>query len=128
MRITLDLDEALIARAGKLTGIQETETLVRAGIEALIQRASAERLAALGGTQRSLGRLAGGGAGSGRDHRSSPARGAPHPPDRLLPSPVERVARLGLHLRREAPVDPSRALELGLGLPEAHTQPGQERR
>jgi len=29
MRITLDLDEALIARAGKLTGIQETETLVR---------------------------------------------------------------------------------------------------
>jgi len=57
MRITLDLDEALIARAGKLTGIQETETLVRAGIEALIQRASAERLAALGGTQRSLGRL-----------------------------------------------------------------------
>jgi len=57
MRITLDLDEALFARAGKLTGIQETETLVRAGIEALIQRASAERLAALGGTQRSLGRI-----------------------------------------------------------------------
>ena len=57
MRITLDLDEAMIARAGKLTCIQETETLVRAGIEALIQRASAERLAALGGTQRSLGRI-----------------------------------------------------------------------
>ncbi len=57
MRITLDLDEALIARAGKLSGIQETEALVQAGIEALIQRASAERLAALGGTQRSLGRI-----------------------------------------------------------------------
>ena len=57
MRITLDVDEALIACAGKPTGIQETETLVRAGIEALIQRASAERLAALGGTQRSLGRI-----------------------------------------------------------------------
>jgi len=57
MRITLGPDEALIARAGKLSGIQETEALVQAGIEALIQRASAERLAALGGTQRSLGRI-----------------------------------------------------------------------
>ena len=57
MRITLDLDEALIERARELTGIKETEVVVRAGIEALITRASAEGLAALGGTQKSLARI-----------------------------------------------------------------------
>ena len=57
MRITLDLDEDMIERACKLTGIKETEALVRAGIEALMTRAGAERLAALGGTQKSLARI-----------------------------------------------------------------------
>jgi len=57
MRITLDLDEALIERARKLTGIKETEVVVRAGIESLITRASAEGLATLGGTQKSLARI-----------------------------------------------------------------------
>ena len=57
MRITLDLDEALIERACKLTGIKETEVVVRAGIEALITRASAEGLAALGGTKKPLARI-----------------------------------------------------------------------
>ena len=34
MRITLALDEALIERVRELTGIKETEAVVRAGIEA----------------------------------------------------------------------------------------------
>ena len=54
MRTTLNLDDALLERARKLTGIKEKTALLHAGIEALIARASAERLAALGGTQKSL--------------------------------------------------------------------------
>lgn len=54
MRTTLNLDDALLERASKLTGIKEKTALVHAGMEALIARASARRLAALGGTQRFL--------------------------------------------------------------------------
>ncbi|MGH9658659.1 MAG: type II toxin-antitoxin system VapB family antitoxin [Bryobacteraceae bacterium] len=51
MRTTLILDEGLLQRARKLTGIQEKTALVRAGPEALIARETSKRLAALGGTQ-----------------------------------------------------------------------------
>lgn len=51
MRTTLIIDEALLERARSLTGIQEKTALVRAGLEALIAREAAKRLAALGGTQ-----------------------------------------------------------------------------
>jgi len=54
MRTTLNLDDALVERARELTGIREKTALVHAGLEALIGRASARRLAALGGTERSL--------------------------------------------------------------------------
>ena len=54
MRTTLILDEALIERARRLTGIREKTALVRAGLEALIARESARRLAALGGSEPSL--------------------------------------------------------------------------
>jgi Arc/MetJ family transcription regulator len=54
MRTTLNLDDALLERARRLTGIKEKTALLHAGIEALIARASAERLAALGGTQKPL--------------------------------------------------------------------------
>ncbi len=54
MRTTLNLDQSLIARAGKLTGIREKTALIHAGLEALIGRASARRLAALGGTEPAL--------------------------------------------------------------------------
>ena len=54
MRITLNLDKALIEEARRLTGIQETTALVHSGLEALIARHSARRLAALGGTQPDL--------------------------------------------------------------------------
>ena len=49
MRTTLNVDEALIAEAQKLTGIEERTALIHAGLRALIARESARRLALLGG-------------------------------------------------------------------------------
>ncbi len=54
MRTTLIIDDGLLDRARELTGIQEKTALVRAGLEALIAREAARRLAALGGTQPDL--------------------------------------------------------------------------
>jgi len=51
MRTTLNIDEELLERARQLTGITEKTALVKAGLEALIAREAAKRLAALGGTQ-----------------------------------------------------------------------------
>ena len=51
MRTTLNLDDALVERARRLSGIHEKTALVNAGLEALIARESARRLAALGGTE-----------------------------------------------------------------------------
>jgi len=51
MRTTLILDDALLEKARALTGIREKTAIVHAGIEALIARESARRLAALGGTE-----------------------------------------------------------------------------
>ncbi len=54
MRTTLNLDDQLCARASKATGIHEKTALVRAGLEALIARENARRLAALGGSEPNL--------------------------------------------------------------------------
>jgi Arc/MetJ family transcription regulator len=54
MRTTLNIDDELLARAAELTGIREKTSLVRLGLEALIARESAKRLAALGGTEKNL--------------------------------------------------------------------------
>ena len=54
MRTTLNIDDDLLDHARRLSGIKEKTALVRAGLEALIARESARRLAALGGTQKSL--------------------------------------------------------------------------
>ena len=51
MRTTIILDEPLLARARHLTGVSEKTALVHAGLEALIARESARRLAALGGSE-----------------------------------------------------------------------------
>jgi Arc/MetJ family transcription regulator len=51
MRSTLNLDDDLIERARKITGIQEKTALIRAGLEALIAQERARRLVALGGSQ-----------------------------------------------------------------------------
>ena len=56
MRTTLNIDDDVLARASKLTGVREKTALVKMGLEALIARASAKRLAALGGTERKLKR------------------------------------------------------------------------
>jgi Arc/MetJ family transcription regulator len=49
MRTTLNLDDEKIARARDLTGLTEKTALIHAGLDALIARASAQRLADLGG-------------------------------------------------------------------------------
>jgi len=54
MRTTIHIDDALIERARELSGIQEKTALVRAGLEELIARESARRLAELGGSEPEL--------------------------------------------------------------------------
>lgn len=54
MRTTVNLDEALIDEAQRLTGIAERTTLIHEGLRALIERESARRLARLGGSEKSL--------------------------------------------------------------------------
>ncbi|MFQ5923969.1 MAG: type II toxin-antitoxin system VapB family antitoxin [Anaerolineales bacterium] len=54
MRTTLNIDDELLQKAAKLTGIQEKTALVRAGLQALIALESSKRLAKLGGTEQSL--------------------------------------------------------------------------
>lgn len=56
MRTRLNIDDDLLERAAKLTGVQEKTTLVRRGLEALIALESARRLAALGGSEKGLTR------------------------------------------------------------------------
>ncbi len=54
MRTTLNIEDNLIEKAAKITGIKEKTALVKLGLEALIARESARRLAKLGGTQKQL--------------------------------------------------------------------------
>ena len=54
MRTTLNIDDALLKDAQRLTGIAEKPRLVREGLKALIERESARRLARLGATEPQL--------------------------------------------------------------------------
>ena len=54
MRTTLNIDDTLLSEAAKLTGVSEKTSLVRMGLEALIARESARRLARLGGSEKRL--------------------------------------------------------------------------
>ncbi len=54
MRTTLNIEEKLIKKASDLTGVKKKTSLVRLGLEALIAKESAKRLAKLGGTEKSL--------------------------------------------------------------------------
>jgi len=54
MRTTLNIDDSVLRQAAKLTGVKEKTSLVRLGLEALISRESARRLAELGGTEKRL--------------------------------------------------------------------------
>jgi len=52
MRTTLILSDDSVAKASALTGVKEKTALVHLGLEALIAKMSAARLARLGGTER----------------------------------------------------------------------------
>jgi len=54
MRTTLNIDDRTLKRAADITGVKAKTSLVRMGLEALVQLESAKRLARLGGTERSL--------------------------------------------------------------------------
>jgi Arc/MetJ family transcription regulator len=50
MRTTIALDDDLIRTAQEFTGVEEKTALIREALKALIERESARRLAALGGS------------------------------------------------------------------------------
>ena len=54
MRTTLNIDDKILKKASRLTGVKEKTALVRLGLEALISSESSKRLARLGGTEREL--------------------------------------------------------------------------
>ena len=54
MRTTINIDDKILKKASQLTGVKEKTALVRLGLEALISRESAKRLAKLGGTENDL--------------------------------------------------------------------------
>jgi Arc/MetJ family transcription regulator len=54
MRTTLNIDDALLGKATQLSGLREKTAVVRAGLEALVARESARRLAALGGSDKAV--------------------------------------------------------------------------
>ena len=50
MRTTVSIDDRLLEEARELSGVTETGPLIRAALEALVQREAALRLARLGGS------------------------------------------------------------------------------
>lgn len=54
MRTTINIQNDLIEKASRLTGIKEKTSLVRLGLEALIAKESSKRLAKLGGSEEDL--------------------------------------------------------------------------
>ena len=54
MRTTLNIDDAILERAARLTGVTEKTALVRLGLQALVAAESSKRLARLGGSEKGL--------------------------------------------------------------------------
>lgn len=54
MRTTIALDDDLVAKAQRLTGIEEKAALIKEALKSLIARESARRLALLGGSEPDL--------------------------------------------------------------------------
>lgn len=54
MRTTLNIEDELLEKASRLTGVKEKTSLVRLGLEALVVRESGRRLAKLGGSEKTL--------------------------------------------------------------------------
>ena len=57
MRTTLNIEDELLSKAQRVSGLKERTALVREGLKALIERESARRLACLGGTEPQLQRV-----------------------------------------------------------------------
>lgn len=57
MRTTLNIEDDLLAKAQRVSGLKERTAVVREGLKALIERESARRLARLGGTEPQLSRV-----------------------------------------------------------------------
>jgi Arc/MetJ family transcription regulator len=57
MRTTIALDDDLVHTAQEFTGVAEKTALIREALKALIERESARRLAALGGTMPGLKKI-----------------------------------------------------------------------
>lgn len=54
MRTTLNIDDDMLNKASRLTGISEKTSLVRLGLQALIAQESSKRLSKLAGTEKKL--------------------------------------------------------------------------
>jgi Arc/MetJ family transcription regulator len=54
MRLTLTLDDELLAKAEKYTGISNKSALVRESLKKFVERDAARRLARLGGSEPQL--------------------------------------------------------------------------
>ena len=54
MRTTLNIDDEILAKAARLTGVTEKTSLVRLGLQALVAAESGKRLARLGGSEKGL--------------------------------------------------------------------------
>lgn len=54
MRTTLNINDELLEKARRLSGLKEKTAVVHAGLEALVALESARRLAALGGSEGQL--------------------------------------------------------------------------
>ncbi len=54
MRTTINIEDELLKKASKLTGVKGKTSLVKLGLEALIAIESSKRLAKLGGTEKAL--------------------------------------------------------------------------
>lgn len=54
MRIALAIEDELIYKAMRLTGINDTNLLVKLGLETLVTKESDKRLVKLGGTEKGL--------------------------------------------------------------------------
>ena len=50
MRTTITIDDELLAKAKRYTGIEETPALVREALKSVVEREAARRLALLGGS------------------------------------------------------------------------------
>lgn len=54
MRITVTIDDGLLEKAGRLTGIESRSALLAEGLRVLVEQESARRLAGLGGSEPGL--------------------------------------------------------------------------